>query len=154
MPISLVKEKWHFMLGVIKGFITCEGRYSLFFIYHFRLLMVFMDYELNMSVFLLKSLSKMAHFYQRKNLSSERNVFHHGLVKILIEFQLKQNGDFWEDFVKRNHFQENSESDLQTHNSEVEFETLNPVEDIVLSYPQFCFSAKRCEGYTQSSFKV
>jgi hypothetical protein len=89
MPISLVKEKWHFLLSVIKGFITCEGRYSLFFIYHFRLLMVFMDYKLNMLVFLLKILSKMAQFYQRKNLSSERNVFHHGLVKILVEFQLK-----------------------------------------------------------------
>jgi len=63
-----------------------------------------MDYELNMPVFLLKSLSKITHFYQRKNLSSERNVFHHGLVKILIESQLKQNGDTWEDFVKRNHF--------------------------------------------------
>jgi hypothetical protein len=25
MPISLVKEKWHFLLGIIKGFITCEG---------------------------------------------------------------------------------------------------------------------------------
>jgi hypothetical protein len=36
MPISLVKEKWHFLLGIIKGFITCEGRYSIFFIYHFQ----------------------------------------------------------------------------------------------------------------------
>lgn len=50
-------------------------------------------FELNMSTFLFKSLSKMTHFHQKKNLSSERNVFHHGLVKILIEFQLKHNGD-------------------------------------------------------------
>ena len=100
------------MFGVINSLITCEGRYSLFFIFHFRLLMVFMDYELNMPVFLLKSLSKITHFDQRKNLSSERNVFHHGLVKILIEFQLKHNGDSWEKFVKRNHFQVNSEADL------------------------------------------
>jgi hypothetical protein len=74
------------MLIFIKGFITYEGRYSLFFIYHFRLLMVFMDYELNMPTFLLKILSKMAHFYQRKSLSSKINLFHHDLVKILIEF--------------------------------------------------------------------
>jgi hypothetical protein len=75
----------------------------------------------------------MAHFYQRKNLSSERNVFHHGLVKILIEFQLKQNGDSWEKFVKRNHFQVNSEAGLQSHFSEDE--TPDPVEDIVIPYP-------------------
>jgi hypothetical protein len=73
--------------------------------------MVFMDYELNMHVFLLKICLKWTHFYQRKSLSSERNVFHHGLVKILIEFQLQQNGDSWDKFVKRNHFQVNSEAD-------------------------------------------
>ena len=104
MHISSIKEKWHFLLVVIKGFITCEGRYNLFFIYHFRLLMVFMDYELNMHAFLLKILSKMAHLCQIKSLSSKRNVFHHGLVKILIKFQLEQNGDSWEKSVKRNHF--------------------------------------------------
>ena len=77
----------------------------------------------------------MAHFYHRKHLSSERNIFHHGLVKILIESQLKQNNDPSEEFIKRNHFQYNLESNLQTHNSELEFETLNHVEDNVLSHP-------------------
>jgi hypothetical protein len=57
-------------------------------------------------------MSKMEHFYHRKNLSSEINVFHHGLVKILIEFQLEKNGDSWEKFLKRNHFQVNSEVGL------------------------------------------
>jgi hypothetical protein len=110
--------------------------------------MVFMDYELNMSVFLLKILSKMAHFYQRKNLSSERNVFHHGLVKILIEFQLEQNGDSWEKFVKINHFQENSEADLQSHFSEVE--TPNPVEDIIFPYPQVSTPQQNTARVTRS----
>jgi hypothetical protein len=112
--------------------------------------MVFMDYELNMSVFLLKILSKMAHFYQRKHLSSERNIFHHGLVKILIESQLKQNNDSWEEFIKRNHFQDNPESNLQTHNSELEFETLNPVEDNVLSHPQVFVSQQNVVRVTHS----
>jgi hypothetical protein len=60
--LSLVKEKWHFLLGIIKGYITCEGRYSLYFIYHFLLLMVSMGYKLNMPLFLLKGISKMVHF--------------------------------------------------------------------------------------------
>jgi hypothetical protein len=63
MSIPSIKEKCHFLLIFIKGFITCEGRYNLFFIYHFQLLMVFMDYKLNMFAFFLKILSKMAHFY-------------------------------------------------------------------------------------------
>ena len=103
------------MLIFIKGFITCEGRYNLFIIYHFRILMVFMDYELNMYAFLLKILSKMAHFYQRKSHSSERNVFQHDLVKIMIKFQLEHNGDSWEKIVKRNHFQVNSEAGSKFH---------------------------------------
>jgi hypothetical protein len=70
------------------------------------------DYELNMPELLLKILSKMAHFYQRNNLISERNVFHNSLVKIMIEFQLEHNGDSWEKFVKINNFQVNSQEDL------------------------------------------
>jgi hypothetical protein len=112
--------------------------------------MVFMDYELNMSVFFLKILSKMDHFYQRKHLSSEINIFHHGLVKILIESQLKQNIDSWEEFIKRNHFQENPELNLQTHNSELEFETLNLVEDNVLSHPQVFVSQQNVARVTRS----
>jgi hypothetical protein len=54
-------------------------------------------------------------------------------VKILTEFQLEQNGDSWEKFVKRNHFSVNFEADLQSHFSEDE--TLDHVEDIGFPYP-------------------
>jgi hypothetical protein len=94
-----------------------------------------MGYELNMPFFLLKSLSKMARFYQRDHLSSERNIFHHGLIRVLVEFQLKQNNDSWEEFVKRNHFLENSQSSLQTHDPELGFEPSNPVDDYGPSHP-------------------
>jgi hypothetical protein len=36
------------MLLIIKSYITCEGHYSLFFYFHFRLLMVFLGFELNL----------------------------------------------------------------------------------------------------------
>jgi hypothetical protein len=94
-----------------------------------------MDCELNMPMFFLKGLSKMTHFYQRKSLNSERKVFHHSLVKILIEFQLEQNGDSWEKFMKRNHFQVNSEVGSKFELSQEE--TQDHVEYFVLPYPNF-----------------
>jgi len=33
-------------------------------------------------------------------------MYHHGLVKILVEFHLQNIGDNWESFLVRNHFQE------------------------------------------------
>jgi hypothetical protein len=135
MHLSLVKKKWHFLLGIIQGYITCEGRYSLYFIHHFLLLMVFMGYELNIPFFLLKSILKMAHFYQRDHLSSEINIFHHGLMRVLVEFQLNQNNDSWEEFVKINLFLEKSQSSLQTYDHELGFEILNPIYDYFPSHP-------------------
>ena len=34
---------------------------------------------------------------------------HHGLVKILLEFHLKSIGDSWDNFLIRNHFQDEPE---------------------------------------------
>jgi len=33
-------------------------------------------------------------------------MYHHGLIKILIEFHLESIGDNWENFLVRNHFEE------------------------------------------------
>ena len=33
-------------------------------------------------------------------------MYHHGLIKILVEFHLKSVGDTWENFLIRNHFHE------------------------------------------------
>jgi hypothetical protein len=79
-PIVLFKPRWHGFLLMLKQFITCEGRYSLVFLYHVCLLMVFLGYNLNMSFYLLRSLQKMAKFYQRQNLNPQSSLFHHGLI--------------------------------------------------------------------------
>jgi hypothetical protein len=84
--------------------VTCEGRYGLVFYFHIRFLMVFLGFRLNMPFYLLRSLSKMAKFYQRKIGNPEANLFHHGLIRILIEYQLVQIGDTWDAFVIRNNF--------------------------------------------------
>jgi hypothetical protein len=65
MPISLLKIRWHGLLAVLRQFVTCECRYGLVFLYHIRLLMHFIGFQLNMSFYLLRSLYKMSKRYKR-----------------------------------------------------------------------------------------
>jgi hypothetical protein len=66
--------------------------------------MVFLGFGLNMSFYLLKSLQKMAKFYQRQNLNAQSSLFHHDLIQILVISQLYKVWDSWQDFVGRNGF--------------------------------------------------
>jgi len=63
--ITLLKPRWHVLLLIFKQFITCEGRYGLVFLYHIRLLMIFLGFNLNMPFYLFMSLHKMSKCYQR-----------------------------------------------------------------------------------------
>jgi hypothetical protein len=63
--IVLFKPQWHGLLLILKQFVTCEGRYRLVFLFHVFLLMVFLGFDLNIPFYFLKSLQKMAKFYQR-----------------------------------------------------------------------------------------
>jgi hypothetical protein len=58
ISISLVKPRWHSLLLILKQFVTCEGRYGLVFLYHIRLLMHFIGFDLDMPFYLLRSLYK------------------------------------------------------------------------------------------------
>jgi hypothetical protein len=61
IPHNWIRPEWHTALIVIHRYITCEGRFSLIYIYHIRLLMHLNgDYPLNLPYFLLKSLTKMS----------------------------------------------------------------------------------------------
>jgi len=103
-PIVLFKPPWNGLLLILKQFVTCEGLYGLVFLFHIHLLMVFLGFGLNMSFYLLKSLQKMARFHQRQNLNTQSNLFHHGLIQILVISQLSKVGDNWQDFMDRNGF--------------------------------------------------
>lgn len=43
---------------------------------------------------------------QKKIQLIENTIYHHALIKILIEFHLQRIGDNWEDFLLRNQFEE------------------------------------------------
>jgi hypothetical protein len=52
LPAKMLKPHWYDLLMIIKQFITCEGRYGFVFLFHLRLLMVFMGFELRMPHYL------------------------------------------------------------------------------------------------------
>ena len=116
IPVSALNNKWGTMLLILQKFITCEGIFGFMYVYHIRLLMNFLENgTINLPFFLLNCLRKMATNVQKKIESIETTMYHHGLVKILVEFHLKSIGDTWEDFLVRNFFQDAPESPEESH---------------------------------------
>lgn len=56
-----------------------------------------------MPYYLLRSLHKMA-MQVKKNKNKERNMYHHGLIKMLVEHKLQQKGQSWNIFLWENGF--------------------------------------------------
>ena len=102
IPIYLVKSRWHGLLLILKQFVTCEGHYGLVFLYHIQLLMHFIGFQLNVPLYLLRSLYKMSKRYKRQSLDS--SIFHHGLIKILLIHHLTTMGNCCDRFLTRNGF--------------------------------------------------
>ena len=110
-PVHVLKEEWSSLLLVIQKFITCEGHFGSMYMYHVRLMMNFIDGQtLNFPHFLLSCLKKMSFTVQKHVGNIEPHLYHHGLIKILIEDQLKKNKDTWGQFLTKNYFQEPSEA--------------------------------------------
>lgn len=90
-------KEWASLLLIIQKLITCEGRFGEMYMYHARLLMNFLENQsLNLPYFLLLSLKKMSTTVQKNIGDIEPHLYHHGLVRILIEDQMKKNKDTWE----------------------------------------------------------
>jgi hypothetical protein len=106
LPANMLKQRWHDLLMIIKQFITCKGRYGFVFLYHLRLLMVFIGYKLNMPHYLHRSLFKMAKRYERSQ--ADTSLFHYGLIKMIMVYELGLRRDCWGDFLSRNNFEDSS----------------------------------------------
>jgi hypothetical protein len=106
LPAKMLKPRWYDLLMILKQFVTCEGKYGFVFLFHLRLLMVFMGFELNMSHYLHRSLFKMTKKYKRSQ--ADTSLFHVGLIKMLVVYELGVRRDSWPDFLNRNGFEESS----------------------------------------------
>jgi hypothetical protein len=106
LPASMLKPRWHNLLMILKQFVTCEGRYGFVFLFHLRFLMVFMGFELSLTHYLHRSLFKMAKKYKKSQ--ADTSLFHVGLIKILVVYELGLRRDSWPDFLNRNGFEESN----------------------------------------------
>jgi hypothetical protein len=96
VPHSWIRPEWHTALIVIHRYITCEGRFSLIYIYHIRLLMHLNgDYPLNLPYFLLKSLTKMSKRVQSLSSNAKSSLFHQVLIKTLVVSALREIQKPW-----------------------------------------------------------
>jgi len=102
IPITMLKPRWHSLLLIMKQFVTCEGQYRLFFLYHIHLVMNFIGFYLDIPFYLLMILYNMTKHYKQQGVNS--SMFHHGLVKILFMYPLSTIGDSWDIFLMRNGF--------------------------------------------------
>jgi hypothetical protein len=105
-PVTMLKQRWHDLLMIIKQFITCEGPYGFVFLHHLRFLMVFMGYQFNMPYYLHRILFKMSKKYKRNQADS--SLFHYGLVKLIVVCHLSLHGDCWSNFLARNNFEDSN----------------------------------------------
>jgi hypothetical protein len=110
LPMSMLKPRWHNLLMILKQFVTCEGRYGFVFLFHLCFLMVFMGFELSLPHYLHRSLFKMAKKYKKSQ--ADTSLFHVGLIKILVVYELGLRRDSWPDFLNRNGFEESDPSPI------------------------------------------
>jgi hypothetical protein len=106
LPAKMLKPRWYDLLMIIKQFVTCEGRYGFVFLFHLRLLMVFMGFELSLPHYLHRSLFKMAKRYKRSQ--ADTSLFHVGLIKMILVHELGLRRDSWHEFLSRNGFEESN----------------------------------------------
>ena len=97
-----MQDEWHSVLYVLQKYLNFEGRYSTTLNYHVRLLFHFEgELEMNFPYFLCKILAKMSRQVQKHSSNPYNNLYHHGLIKILIEDEWHIRKDTWANFVDR-----------------------------------------------------
>jgi hypothetical protein len=95
-----LEPQWAQLLIILQRYLTCEGRYTILFPCHARLLLHFTGTLLNIAFFLLKSLKGMAEQVQRAS-EFRGSLFHFGLIKILITCALSKKQESWDLFVSK-----------------------------------------------------
>ena len=84
------KKEWRPVLDVIHRYVTCEGRLSSTYVYHLRLMVVFLVFPINFPYYLVQSMTKMSSAIKKGPKNIGRSLFHHGLVRMLVERELSK----------------------------------------------------------------
>ena len=95
-----VKSEYLNPLTIIIRLITYEGKFTVFKIFHLRLLAHFVNQQfLNFLFYFHEILEKMLIQVRKKTVNPMGILYHHSLIKILIVHQLKERNQTWDNFV-------------------------------------------------------
>ena len=101
IPFRYLLEKYAPLMKVVIKFFTCDGRFSILYTYHIRVLMHFTTLKpLNMCNYLCRSLIKMSEKVQVKGKEHHPSLFHHSLIKIVVLHQLAERNMTWDSFIE------------------------------------------------------
>jgi hypothetical protein len=89
---------------ILVRYISSDGRLSHVHYYHLRLLLALKGFKMNIPFFFLQSLKKTTNKVQSTVGDPERSLFHHGLLKILVQHQLSLVGKSWDVLLAENDF--------------------------------------------------
>ena len=85
VPRKYMLDHFDKLLHVIQCFFICEGYFNMVYQYHLILLMHFTSKQaLNLPFYLYRSLGKMSEKVQARSKRVEHNIFHFGLMKLLV----------------------------------------------------------------------
>ena len=100
VSVKFLKSEWRAFYEILVRYVSCDGRFCHLHYYHLRLLLALKGSKLNLPFYLLQSLKKMAHSVQNTIGNPDRILFHHGLIKILIQHQLSLSCKSWDGVVE------------------------------------------------------
>ena len=93
-------------MKAILVYITCEGRYNMVMIYHFKLMNHFIGINpLNLPFYLHKSLTNMAHQVKAQPTKIAGRLSHHGLIQLIVQELLQRINIAWTYFLLWNEFE-------------------------------------------------
>ena len=98
VPVRFMKPEWKAYYEILVRYVSYDGRFSHLHYYHLRLLLALQGCRLNLPFYLWQSLKKMSQAVRSFN-NPDRSLFHHRLIKIIVQHQLSVNGKSWDGFL-------------------------------------------------------
>jgi hypothetical protein len=108
LPRIHMLEYFDKMLRVFQRYFMCEGRFNMVYQYHIVFLLHFTGKEFtNLPFYLSRSFGKMSDRVKPKSKQVDTNVFHSGLIKMIVLEELKKTNTDWDVFLVASSFQPN-----------------------------------------------
>jgi hypothetical protein len=106
IPRDWIADELMEALLMLKRSITCEGRYSMVFLFHLRFMLHLAGIKrMNLPYYFLRDLNKMAIKVQENAKTPPHRIYHQGLIKVLVKAELGKLQKTWDKFLIQSGFE-------------------------------------------------